>query len=199
MKIYCEMLGSINEAERYEEASQRITNELTDIVDTFHAWMSGQESSKSDAKRAAPPPSTSWIARNVLVNFPLKVFTPIQAIAPTLQGSIKKPILYVALPHPSTSLKPKWASQDPQCLYWQVLLLFRNIEYDCVHVGGYDDENSAMGRVPFLQNTNGTIVSTKELPTWLNHVAPVNHMLRAEDKGIESLLTGPLMAGVVSR
>jgi len=193
------MLGSIGEKESYQEASQRVTEELTAIVDAFHAWMSGNETTQSEATTTSSIPMSSLV-RRLFTSFPLRTFAPAPVLSPRPHERIKKPILYVAKPHPG--MKQNWASQDPRCLYWQMLLLFRDVDYDCVHVGDYDDPNNAIGQLPFLQNVNTTIVAAKDLPLWVQRVAPAEERIEKndviEEKGVESLLKGPLMAGVVS-
>lgn len=196
VKIYCEMLGTIGETESYKQASDRVTGELTAIVNTFHNWMSNGKVDQSTTTSSL----LSWHPRRLFTVFPLRIFAAAKTVSPTPQMSIKKPILYVDLPHPG---KLTWASRDPRCLYWQMMLLFADIDFDCVHVGGYDDPNSAMGQVPLLQNLNGSLVANKDLPVWLERVSTPDQVVEkskafAQVKGINSLLQGPLMAGVVS-
>lgn len=188
------MLGTIGEKEPYQEASDRVTSELTAIVDAFHAWMTG-----GSRRAQANGGFLSFLhPRRLFTYFPLRTYPPSQIVSPMPQRRIQKPILYVAQAHPG---RLTWASRDPRSLYWQMMLAFRDVDFDCVHVGGYDDPNNVMGRIPFLQNVNTVLVQTKDLPVWLQHVAPVEKESSsgAHEKGVESLLEGPLMAGVVSR
>ncbi|UZJ56362.1 hypothetical protein CBS101457_005682 [Exobasidium rhododendri] len=202
VKIYCEMLGSINEGETYQHGSQRVTAELTAIVDAFHAWMSDSETTSSVEKKepiaSSSFPMSSFI-RQLFTSFPLRTYSAPIVFSPTPQGRSKKPVLYVAPPHPNS--KYNWASRDPRCLYWQLLLTFRGVDFDCVHVDGYGDANSGLGQLPCLQNINTTIVTTKELPLWIKRVAPVDARVGSgsisEEKGVESLLKGPFIAGVL--
>jgi len=187
------MLGSLGEKESYQEASDRVTKELTAIVDAFHGWMTGG----GKAEQANGGFLSLLHPRRLFTYFPLQTFPPSQIISPTPQRRLQKPTLYVEQAHPG---KLNWASRDPRNLYWQMMLAFQDVDFDCVYVGGYDDPNNVMGQTPFLQNANTVLVETKDLSVWLQHVAPIGREsdAGAQEKGVESLLEGPLMAGVVS-
>lgn len=151
--------------------------------------MSGGDKEEEQKKGSVP---MTMAVRRLFSVFPLRTFPAVPVLSPARPAPLKKPVLHVAMPHPGS--KFKWASQDPRSLFWQMTFVFRGIDFDCAHVDVHS--SGTLGQTPFLQNANTTIVAAKDLPQWAQHVAPVEPS--TTDKGIESLLKGPLMAGVVS-
>lgn len=203
VKIYCELLGSIKSGETYEEASKRSTKELTTIVDTFHAWMSGSESSSSTLKggQSHQQQRPSWFQR-ISRTFPFVVEGEVPVLSPPKRPLPAKPILFVAPSHPFK--QRQWASKDPTCLYWQMQLALRGIDFHCEYVQSDFTSSTYQGEgfsnVPLLLDTDGTVVQYQYLPRWADAAATfaAGSTSSPEAKALESLLEGPILAGVVS-
>lgn len=116
--------------------------------------------------------------------------------------------MYVAPAHPRKmpNSSAKWSSRDPTCLYWQTQLVLRRLEFEVVHIeenyssAGYQGEG--FSRVPILLDVDRTVVGRKDLNRWADSVAPWPERSRTlaqspHAKTFESLLRGPLQAGVL--
>lgn len=154
--------------------------------------------------RATGP--SSW-AKRVFRAFPLVTQDAVPVLSPSREPLPSKPVLYVAPSHPSKSSdSQRWASRDPTSLFWQVQLLLRQADFDSVHA--VDDYTSpeypgeGFTRVPLLLDTDGTVVGRKHLNRWADSVAPWPVASQSasgspEARAFESLMQGPLLAGVL--
>lgn len=168
------------------------------------------------ASQQSSLPVATWF-RRLSAAFPQVTFEAVPALAPLKEEKHARPILHIAEGHPEPHAKTgagkqiqarsrRWASRDPRCLAWQMQLLFRGVAFDCIVV--HDDfthpshPGEGFAQVPLLLDSDGTVIGRKHLSHWADSVRPfssdvVSSASTSSAQAFESLLQGPLMAGVV--
>lgn len=175
----------------------------------------------TDAK-AAPTPSTSTTTNSIFpvtgwfkslsAAFPRVTFdaVPVRETGVRPERYRQKAVLYIEQGHPSLRSAgqkvKRWASRDPRSLAWQLQFLFRGIPFECVQVHddwtALDYHGEGFANVPLVLDVDGTVVGHKHLMKWADTVQPfsqesVERVNRAEAKTLNSVIEGPMMAGVL--
>lgn len=176
-----------------------------------HTGLIVMAASTSTTNSSSIFPVTGWF-KSLSSAFPRVTFdsVPIRESCIRPEKYRQKAILYVDQGHPSPrstgASSKRWASRDPRCLAWQMQFIFRGIPFECVQVHddytALDYHGEGFANVPMILDVDGTVVGQKHLKKWADTVKPFSEectekVKGAEAKTLNSVIQGPLMAGVL--